>query len=738
MNRRSFLVRGTAALGLAVPDKGFKSMEASRERDHPSNAVGDSEADSPAENFAAPAYVRTGGSGETQSWSIGNGFVERTLKFSPARGLYTEAFRHKASGTDFLMKDESGNHPGAEFTFQADSESFNGATGGPSADFTLVRSDVKDLHLPGKGLEILLKGREKPLDVSVFYAVYAGHPVVRKWLSIRNSGSETIRISHLVFEALNLMSAPPDEEILRTFYGVQPREIFFTGRVEDAAILQMNPRTQEGCMVMNEAPGWMKRTEMNGWGRSVQVMFDTDIFPFERRVAPGETYTSAKSSIAFFREDRPATDSRRVMPSYTSKVLMRKGASYQPPWIYNTWEPFQRGINSSIAMELIKAAGRMGLDIFTIDDGWQAEYGENDINLQAFPGGLDEIQRAVEREKMRLGLWAPLAAISTKSKVYREHPEWVCRDENGQPKLSRTMAGQSAVMCLASPYRDVAARRISDLISRYNLAYVKIDLTTVFNAYGERPGCYASGHFHKTWAESLGRIYEGMKYVTEHIYRNHPDVLLDLTFELWGQKHVIDYGLLDAGDLDWMSNVDDAAATSAGPRQARTLLYHRSLAIPVETMLIGNLRAETPSIEERFATACGSAPLLLGDLRQLSSSRVEWYREKIAWFKNLRRSINLSEGFFPLGDWLQPKSTSWDGFARLSGEGEGMIVVFKNETKARDVTVMIPNDVGGRFKLHSVMTGDPIGVFSGRQIRSGVVLPIPPEHKVQIIEVRKA
>jgi alpha-galactosidase len=561
--------------------------------------------------------------------------------------------------------------------------------------------------------------------------------VVRKWLSIRNRGSETIRLSHLVFEALNLMSAPPDEEILRAFYGVHPREIFFTGRVEDAAILQMNPRTEEGFIVMNEAPGWMKRTEMNGWGRSVRVMFDTDIFPFERCVAAGETFTSAKSSIAFFLEERPATYSCRVVPCYTSNVLMRKGAAYQPPWIYNTWNPFRRGINSGIVSDLIKTASRMGLDIFTIDDGWQAEYGENDINLQAFPGGLDEIQRAVEREKMRLGLWVPLAAISTKSKVYRDHPEWACRDENGQPKLSGTMAGQSAVMCLASSYREVSARRISDLISRYNLAYVKIDLTTVFNAYGERPGCYAHGHFHKTWAESLGRIYEGMKYVTERIYRDHPDVLLDLTFELWGQKHVIDYGLLDAGDLDWMSNVDDASATSAGPRQARTLLYHRSLAIPVETMLIGNLRAETPNIEERFATACGSAPLLLGDLRQLSSSQVEWYGEKIAWFKKLRRSINLNEGFFPLGDWLQPKSTTWDGFARLSREGEGMMVVFKNESKARDVTVKIANYPDGEFKLRSVMTGESVGAFTGRQISNGVALPIPLEHQVQIVEVRR-
>ena len=108
------------------------------------------------------------------------------------------------------------------------------------------------------------------------------------------------------------------------------------------------------------------------------------------------------------------------------------------------------------------------------------------------------------------------------------------------------------------------------------------------------------------------RIYAGIQEVTDTIYRDHPEVLLDLTFELWGQKHVIDYGLLAAGDFDWLSNVDDSTPQAAGPRQARTLLNLRSLAIPAEAMLIGNLHAEMPPIEERLVTAMGSGPLLLG------------------------------------------------------------------------------------------------------------------------------
>ena len=96
-------------------------------------------------------------------------------------------------------------------------------------------------------------------------------------------------------------------------------------------------------------------------------------------------------------------DPHWVLPSYTAQVLERRVDAQGPPWIYNTWEPFERGINHDTVMELIDAAGAMGLDIFTIDDGWQQDYGENTVNLTAFPGGLKPIQDAVEAHRHAAG-----------------------------------------------------------------------------------------------------------------------------------------------------------------------------------------------------------------------------------------------------------------------------------------------------------------------------------------------
>ena len=147
--------------------------------------------------------------------------------------------------------------------------------------------------------------------------------------------------------------------------------------------------------MISEVPGYMKRTEIGGWDdpefTRIGVMYDTDLMPFERTLAPGEEFTTAGASLLPFRNGDGFNDPHWRLPSYSAQVLERRVDSAGPPWIYNTWEPFERRINRDTTLELVEAAGAMGMDIFTIDDGWQQEYGENTVNLAAFPGGLEPI-----------------------------------------------------------------------------------------------------------------------------------------------------------------------------------------------------------------------------------------------------------------------------------------------------------------------------------------------------------
>ena len=664
-----------------------------------------------------------------QTWTIASDLISRTLAFHPETGLST---RHFSAQANFIGPDEE--HPAAEFSFRLNGQVCTGT----NASFTLI--DATPSTLPNRNaLTIRLSHKQLPLEVSVVYRVYAGHPAMRKHLVFTNTGSTPLHLSHLNIESLSLALGPASELTLLTQYGAVPRETFYTGRSEDACLLIANSLTGIGVAILTEVPGYMKRTEVEGFYDPhhvrIGVMYDTDLMPFERALAPGEQFTTAAASLIAFQNGVAFNDPHWLLPSYTAQVLERRVDAQGPPWIVNTWEPFTRHVNHDLVLELVDAAAAMGMDIFTIDDGWQKDYGENAVDLDAFPGGLDPILAAVESKSMRLGLWIPLAAVGTSTAVYREHPEWAALDQEGKRKITGTAAGAKGVMCMATAYRDAAADRVIDAIQRFRLAYVKLDLTTIFNAYGEAPGCWANGHMHGSWAESLNLIYEGIAYVTAKIYQRHPDVLLDLTFELWGQKHIIDAGLLAAGDLDWMSNVDDKQPDSAGPRQARQLLYQRATSMPVESMLIGNLHAELPTIQESFATVIGSAPVLLGDLRKLSAADRTWYHEKISWFKKLRRSTKISESFFPLGSYQQTSAAAWDGFARFDRTGHGIIALFRNKSNTPHAQVQLPLLPAGQYTVRSIITGKQQGPISTADWAAGIQIPFPDNEPVEILEV---
>jgi len=669
-----------------------------------------------------------------RTWTIGNEQLKRTLAFKAKTGLYTQQLSDLETHADYILPATMRMWMAQEFSFLSNGHGCAGTDG----SFDLVGADEAALD-NGKSLTVRLRHKELALEVWVVYAVYSGHAAIRKHLVLRNTGTTALRISHLNIEAIAISLGPDNETTLLTQYGTIPREVFYTGRSEDAGLLVANSRTGDGIAVVSEIPGYMKRTEIGGWDDAdhvrIGVLYDTDLMPFERSIAAGEAFTTASVSLVTFRNGDGFNDPHWRLPSYAAQVLERRVDRQGAPWIYNTWEPFNRNVNHDLVLQLIDAAGAMGMDIFTIDDGWQLDYGENTVDLKAFPGGLLPLLEAVESKGMRLGLWIPLAAIGTSTAVYREHPEWVARDQEGAPKITGTAAGEKAVMCMASAFRETAAVRVIDAIERFHLAYVKLDLTTVFNAYGEGPGCWAKGHDHGNWAESLNRIYEGISYVTSKVYENHPEVLLDLTFELWGQKHIIDAGLLAAGDLDWMSNVNDRERSSAGPIQVRQLLYQRAATMPVESMLIGNMQAEFPTIQECFATAAGSAPVLLGDLRRLSVEDRKWYHEKTSWFKKLRRNTRISESFFPLGSWLQTTSTAWDGFARLAHSGNGMIALFLNKSKAQEATVKLPLMPAGKYKLRSVISGKELGILDKSDWARGVAVKFPDAEPVEVLEV---
>jgi alpha-galactosidase len=200
---------------------------------------------------------------------------------------------------------------------------------------------------------------------------------------------------------------------------------------------------------------------------------------------------------------------------------------------------------------------------------------------------------------------------------------------------------------------------------------------------------------------------------------------------------LVDYGLLRVADLDWMSNVRDQSANDAGPLQVRTLLYQRGMAIPVESMLIGNLQAETPPWQEHVATEIGSGPVFLGDLMKQTPAESQHYKDWIQRYTRLRGAVSMTDSFFPLGSWQQPRVDRWDGFARLARGGEGLVVLFRNGSDAASAEFSIPGYPDGEFEITDWGSGKTVST-QGDKLRTHIAIPFSAGEQTAVFEIRRA
>jgi alpha-galactosidase len=679
-------------------------------------------------SLGLPLAARAAG----QSWTLDNGVIRKTVTFSPQYGLEVEKWSDLTSGFDFIAATVT-HHGYNEFQFTSDGKSVSGK----SADVSLIGSH-EDRSADGtEHLDLTLVAKRALITVGVHYELAKDAPAIRQYLTVINRGKVPIVLRHMTVSAATLAPGPEHDLVAYGGYGEQPRETYFTGRVNDVAVLLENAKTGNGFAVLSEVPGYLKRTEIGQigwtqWSPAFAAMYDTDLFPFERTLTPKETFTSAAVSVLFYQRGT-AGDPHWRIPAYVRDHIARSHSA-APDWIYNTWEPFHKEINAALLNDLLPKVAAEGFTLITLDDGWEARYGDNDVDTSHFPGGLDPIFARADEFHLKHGLWAPLALVDTKSRDLMAHPDWACREQDGDLRISN--GGSGVVMSLASPYKFGAIERISELVTRYQLSYIKLDLTTIFNTYGEQPGCFEIRDEYKTPQESSERIYEALDLIARTLHQRFPELRIDYTFELWGEKHLIDYGLLRVADLDWLSNVGDQSPEAAGPLQARTLMYQRALAIPTETMLIGNLQAETPSWQERVATSMGFGPVLLGDLRKQSIEDSAGARDWITRYTRLRNSVSITDSFFPLGSWQQPRSDQWDGFARLAQSGEGLIVLFRNDSVKASPEISIPGFPDGLFTLKSWSSATEIEV-QGSALRHTVSIPFSDVQAVSVWEVQR-
>ncbi len=99
-----------------------------------------------------------------------------------------------------------------------------------------------------------------------------------------------------------------------------------------------------------------------------------------------------------------------------------------------SWYNYYTAVSEPTVMQNLDhlTKSKIPLDVFQIDDGWQAAIGDWLEPNSKFPSGMQAVADAIEKNKFRPGLWlAPFICVPS-SKVFQDKPQWLLRNKKGR------------------------------------------------------------------------------------------------------------------------------------------------------------------------------------------------------------------------------------------------------------------------------------------------------------------
>lgn len=684
---------------------------------------------------------------------IGNQYLERKMVTRAAKPCVTVSFLNKKTGREY-------SRPGSgEISFSIDGHSLD------SADLAFGRVELHEGD-PAHAI-IHLECADPHLAIELHYQVCSDHPVVRKWIKIKNRGQETITLSDLDWEDLNLLVDTPATAEVWVDY-LTRREKSATVTMDDCVLLVNDVEYSEGFVVATEAPGPLKRLEVYSRPARVAVGYNRDDETiFERVLAPGETFQSAASFILTFANSIPQDVVDDEYARFVEEHLTVCDPAQVPTITVNTWIPHMTHINREFLIEQIDAAAELGVDAYQVDDGWYDRMGDWEDDRAKFPNGINEIAEYARSRGMRFGLWIAVASAHEESRVVRQHPDWIARNRRGAP--NRHPNPRTVTMCLDSGYYDFILDKIDGLIARNHVELLKLDLSTVRNLYepGQHAGCFATDHAHRSPRESHLRIVERLFDLIRTLKQRHPGCLIDASYELYGVMDGTDLALTAVADQNWFTNL-----TSPNEVSLRREIYQRGRVTRPWTLNFGGTLLDAPNAPRYgFFTALSAHGVFWGNLAILGANTRAHYKRWFTWAKQQRTRYDFYREYrvsniFPVPDGISSRDyrhaipsqrygvvstgihppgfdpTSehsgafWDGVARLDERGEGPIFLFRPAASmAAFFQLRIPWVISdSRYHVADVTCDLDMGSFSGRElIDDGIQVELPEPASAKVI-----
>ena len=244
----------------------------------------------------------------------------------------------------------------------------------------------------------------------------------------------------------------------------------------------------------------------------------------DRSMQPGESFHTFRTFVTVHKGDYFQTllTYRQFMVKQGFQMAKAPDGGFGAIWC--AWG-YGRNFKPQQIYDTLPTVKRMGFTWVTLDDGWQNNYGDWQLDPKKFPHGDADIRAMVKRihqEGFKAQLWwSPLNAAPN-SKLLREHPDLALENRDGSRR--KISWWNSYYLCPADPrvvkYHEELVHKI---LVDWGFDGLKLDGQHMNGV----PACYNPAHHHKHPEDSVEALPDFFRDIYNAAQKAKPGSLVE-------------------------------------------------------------------------------------------------------------------------------------------------------------------------------------------------------------------
>lgn len=495
----------------------------------------------------------------------------------------------------------------------------------------------------GSFLNLHLKNETSNLEITLRYFLLDDLAGLIRWITYKNVGTNPLNIE----KANSLQLDIPDTELnMLSFYGTHANEFVpsikpITDGIEEISSSRGSSSPQHHPFVALID----KHFDLNHgnfiacnlmWSGSFKIDLEKDQSNqirlnaginednFDWKLEPGTIFNTPQAILMFGQNGlgEMCSLSQQIIKDYVVESRITK-----PLLTLNTWERAYFDIDEKKSLEAVDQAKEIGANLLVIDDGWfenrnfeDGQLGDWIVDKDKFPNTLQKISDVAHQNKIKFGLWIEPEMITTSSKLFHKHPDWVLGINSLRNKL---YSRNQLVLDLSKiEVQNHLIEVLSKLIEENQIDYLKWD----FNR--QLAPTFSQGVSRDVQGKVEYKYVLGLYHILETLRDKYPKLIIENCASGGGR---VDAGMLYYTDQTWISDLTDslgrfrilANMATLYPLEVFSSHFSKSpneqdgRILPVETRMI--------------LSSLGSLGFEL-DLDKLSSSEIDKIKELKDWY----------------------------------------------------------------------------------------------------------